>query len=616
MRAAIYARKSTEQNVADESKSVVRQQDNARAFATAKGWTVADEHVFVDDGVGGAEFEKRPGLMRMMAAIKPSAPFGALIVSERKSIGREQFETGMIIKRLGQAGVEIFEYVHGRSLTPKNAMEKVLASVQGFADEDHREKTGERIYEALLRKTKQGYVTGGRLYGYRNVDVFDGVDQHGRPRRSHVEREIDAPEAQWVLRAFELYASGIGLKLIARRLTSEGAPLPKYTSPKKDGLSPLAGWAPSTVRAVLGREEYRGVIVWNRWRKRDDWGEVNPTPRPESEWVRTAAEHLRIVPEDLWVRVASRRADVEGKAIRFESGRLSGKPPKHHAPSLLAGMATCGLCGGGLMVVESGGPRVDCFDEEHLPAPGESVAPSPRGKYRYYACARRKHSGNCANALRVRLEAMDEAVLQAVEEHALTPEAVEQVIRLSERDDVRDRQEKLVAEAADVEKRIERLTAAMEVGGEVVTLMDRIKKHEWRMKQIAVEQADLRPVPRLAPAVVEGRLAEWRRLLRQSTTQGRAVLQRVIRGRLTFTPRADGKGYDFSGDTRFARLFAGVVTPRPAFVADGAAGTEHIRPEDTLEADYGRLLERAERVAEPGDKGWRPWRDSNPRSSP
>lgn len=54
---------------------------------------------------------------------------------------------------------------------------------------------------------------------------------------------------------------------------------------------------------------------------------------------------------------------------------------------------------------------------------------------------------------------------------------------------------------------------------------------------IVGEMATLRPVPRLAPAVIENRLAEWRRLLRASTTQGRTVLQRIPRGRLTFTPR-------------------------------------------------------------------------------
>ena len=40
MIAAIYARKSTDQNIADEEKSVTRQVDRARAYAERKGWTV------------------------------------------------------------------------------------------------------------------------------------------------------------------------------------------------------------------------------------------------------------------------------------------------------------------------------------------------------------------------------------------------------------------------------------------------------------------------------------------------------------------------------------------------------------------------------------------------
>jgi len=55
---------------------------------------------------------------------------------------------------------------------------------------------------------------------------------------------------------------------------------------------------------------------------------------------------------------------------------------------------------------------------------------------------------------------MNEAVLQAVEEHALTPEAIELVILLSERDEAADRQATLARERKDVEKRIARLVAA------------------------------------------------------------------------------------------------------------------------------------------------------------
>jgi len=60
MIAAVYARKSTEQHgVADEAKSVTRQIEHACAYATSKGWSVAEEHVYADDGISGALFGDR-----------------------------------------------------------------------------------------------------------------------------------------------------------------------------------------------------------------------------------------------------------------------------------------------------------------------------------------------------------------------------------------------------------------------------------------------------------------------------------------------------------------------------------------------------------------------------
>ena len=73
--AGIYARKSTEQrNTSDEAKSVTRQIEHATAYAERHGWIVDRAHIYIDDGISGAEFEKRPQFMRMMHALKPSGP--------------------------------------------------------------------------------------------------------------------------------------------------------------------------------------------------------------------------------------------------------------------------------------------------------------------------------------------------------------------------------------------------------------------------------------------------------------------------------------------------------------------------------------------------------------
>jgi DNA invertase Pin-like site-specific DNA recombinase len=99
MIAAIYARKSTEQTgVADEQKSVARQIEHATLYGVKHGWTVADELVYVDDGISGAEFSNRPGFLRLMNALKPKPAFQVLIMSEESRLGREQIEVSYALK--------------------------------------------------------------------------------------------------------------------------------------------------------------------------------------------------------------------------------------------------------------------------------------------------------------------------------------------------------------------------------------------------------------------------------------------------------------------------------------------------------------------------------------
>jgi site-specific DNA recombinase len=592
--AAIYARKSTTQEGrAEEDKSVTRQVENARAWATANDCFVADAHVFMDDGISGAEFDRRPGLQALLRALSPRAPFSVLIVSEQKSIGRETYETGSIIKKLAEAGVEIFEYVHGRSLTPKTWLDKVTNAVLSAADEAHQRQTSERTKEAHTRKVQLGHVVGGRKFGYDNKHVYGGEDVHGNPIRTHTERVINEAEAAAVLRVFQRCDEGYGLKATAKQLTAERVPAPRPFKRKNDETdmrcpTAVRGWSPSTVRAILTCEMYRGVIVWNKTRKRNDWGKVERSrqlrKRAESEWQRIPAEHLRIVPEDLWVRVQTRRAETEGRTLRFSDGRMTGRPPKQVTHNLLAGISQCAICGGGLTV---------------------ETSPRKRGRVPEYLCARRRMNGTCANVLRIPVSLMNEAVLQAIEEHALTPEAVNQVVLVTERDDHRERQDAIARELLDVGKKIARLVDAVADGADVASLKTRLRELEARQAELRKEASALRPVPRLPQAVVENRLAEWRRMLRQSTPQARAVLQRLLRGRIVFTPNAEGTGYDFIAPTRYDKLFTGIAVPIPA-APDWMAEVTHteIGVDDTLDGEYCLLLERAtefyvKRVASP-----------------
>ena len=117
MIAAIYARKSTDQNLPDAEKAVTRQVEHATAYSTGKSWTVGPARIYVDDGISGAEFAKRPGLVRLINALTPRPPFQMLVMSEESRLGREQIETAYLLKQLITAGVRVFYYLEDRERT-------------------------------------------------------------------------------------------------------------------------------------------------------------------------------------------------------------------------------------------------------------------------------------------------------------------------------------------------------------------------------------------------------------------------------------------------------------------------------------------------------------------
>ena len=89
MNAAIYARKSTEQEgIADKAKSVDRQEEGARAFITARGWSLDDAHVYIDDGVSGALFLGRPEFQEMLHDAATGA-FEVVVLFDLDRFGRD-----------------------------------------------------------------------------------------------------------------------------------------------------------------------------------------------------------------------------------------------------------------------------------------------------------------------------------------------------------------------------------------------------------------------------------------------------------------------------------------------------------------------------------------------
>ena len=69
--------------------------------------------------------------------------------------------------------MRVFFYLEDRERTLDSPTDKIMLSLTASADELEREKARQRAYDAMLRKARAGHVTGGRVFGYDNVDVHD-----------------------------------------------------------------------------------------------------------------------------------------------------------------------------------------------------------------------------------------------------------------------------------------------------------------------------------------------------------------------------------------------------------------------------------------------------------
>jgi site-specific DNA recombinase len=164
-----------------------------------------------------------------MNALKPRPPFHALVMSEESRLGREQIHTAFALQQITDAGVRVFYYLTDQERKLDTAMEKIMGALAGFASEMEREKTSQRVHDALRKKAAALQVTGCKVYGYENVEVC-GPDGD----LIHVIRRINREEAAVVRRLFERYVAGEGgLATLAKELNAQGRGKPS---------SPISGW--------------------------------------------------------------------------------------------------------------------------------------------------------------------------------------------------------------------------------------------------------------------------------------------------------------------------------------------------------------------------------------
>ena len=152
-RAGLYARVST----TNRGQDVGLQLDELRQVAAQRGWQVAEERIYVDDGISGSA-ESRPALDRMLADAQ-AGRFDVLLIWKLDRLGRSLRHLLTLISTLDAAGVGLAS-VRDPGLDTTTPTGRLLLQLLGCFAEFEREQIRERVIAGVRRAQAAGKHCG------------------------------------------------------------------------------------------------------------------------------------------------------------------------------------------------------------------------------------------------------------------------------------------------------------------------------------------------------------------------------------------------------------------------------------------------------------------------
>jgi len=163
MRAALYARVSTEKQERDET---IRSQLAAlRQAGIQRGYLINDTDVFRDEGYSGARLD-RPALDRLRDLVAEGS-YDVVLVLAPDRLARHYAYQVVVIDEFTQAGCRVEFLNHAGGTSPE---EQMLLQMQGVFAEYERALIAERLRRGRLFAARQGRATWAQPpFGYTYV---------------------------------------------------------------------------------------------------------------------------------------------------------------------------------------------------------------------------------------------------------------------------------------------------------------------------------------------------------------------------------------------------------------------------------------------------------------
>ena len=323
-KAGLYTRLSVDDGYVDrESNSITSQKQMLTQFAEYHGIEIVE--TYVDDGWSGTNFE-RPDFKRMIEDIE-SGRINTVITKDLSRLGRDYLQTGYYTDMYFPS--KRVRYIAISDGIDTSAGYNEMAPFKNLFNDFYARDISKKIRSTLTTKARAGiYHSTVPPFGYRKS-----------PADSHMLLR-DEETAPYVVKMFELSASGRGPAAIANYLRARKVPIPAYwhhvrgertwQGYKGEGDASNYRWFDTTVRSILQHEVYIGNLVAQRQTHIFKVGKS--FVRPKEEWVIVVDVFEPIVDRELWERVQ------EGFANPTRSRKRTGQA------SIFSGMVFCDTC--------------------------------------------------------------------------------------------------------------------------------------------------------------------------------------------------------------------------------------------------------------------------------
>lgn len=304
MNAALYIRVSTEEQT---EYSPAAQKSALLSYAQKNGYSVLEQHIYVDEGISGRKASSRPAFMRMIKDARSKRPFEAILVHKHDRFARSR-EDSVVYKSLLKRECNI-KVISITEQIEDDKFSVILEAMLEAMAEYYSLNLSEEVLKGMYERAKRGGYQARAPFGYKMQDKALIID------------ELKSEAVKYM---FQAYLKGADMSQIAENMNNFGITTTSGLEFKK-----------RTVRYILKNPIYAGFICFST---------------KKGEKIKVLGIHEKIIDQETFEAVQKKIAKEYGAKKRAKSSY------KHY----LSGLIYCSCCDKPLVFNNASSPFFQC----------------------------------------------------------------------------------------------------------------------------------------------------------------------------------------------------------------------------------------------------------------